>query len=181
MDWIQVVSIILGSSLLTKLVDILYSTYIARSDKDKERQEQLYSQLYFYLMLVEICNATKEELLEDRSKAFSEQNFLEDTEAKEKWLRENFNNQKEFVLKLEADIFNYVELIKNLLVANSKHIRKEDWGIVERFFKEYFIKDIVAGKGSGEGADQLFSILKIQETFSSLPDILDEMMIKMKF
>ena len=176
MDWLQVISIIIGSSLLTKFVDILYSSYKSRKEEDNERQKQLYSQLKFFIKLIKICKTTREELWNDRDKAFKEKTEnIQDHHQKGDLLMKNLNDSKEFTTKLISDNWAYVDSIKKLLEENIKYIRQEDWPIVERFFKEYFIREIVTGKGTYKDTSHIFTFKKIEEAFDGIFNVINEM------
>lgn len=181
MDPLSVISVVISSSVVVKLIDIFYSSYKLKKDEDKERQRELYSQLNFYLKLFTINKKTREELMEDNQKSFKEKTLhIQDQHVKGDLIMKNLSDSRDFVSKLIEDSWVYIESIKKLLEKSPKYIRENDWPIVEKFFEEYLKRDIVTGKEKYKDTSNLFTSEKIGESFQAIFNVIEQMSNKFK-
>jgi len=128
-----------------------------------------------------ITNSTREELMADTQKAYKERtSHIQDAQRKGELLIKKIADSRKFTLKLINDRWAYIESIKKILEDNPKYIKNEDWSMIERFFKEYFIREIVTGKGVYKDTSNLFTDEKEEEAFENLFKVIDEMYEKIK-
>ena len=64
---------------------------------------------------------------------------------------------------------------------NAKYIKVDDWAIVERFFKDYLVREQVTGKGEYKDTSHIFTEEKVQEAFSVLFTVIDKMYQKVVY
>lgn len=181
---IQLVIAILGSGTFSALL-IFGLTWIKdwlteKNRIEKERERELYSQLKFYLKLIKICQSTRVELMKDNERAFAERTNYIDQIQEGDLIIKNLNNLQEFVTKLIDGSWKYIESIKKLFEENTKYIKESDWPIVEKFFKEYFIREIVVGKERYKDTSHIFTFEKITEAFDAIFNVINELDNKIK-
>jgi hypothetical protein len=177
----DIITIILGSSVLSTVLTILYNTWRDRHTVDQERQNKLYAQLHFYLRLLAVTKSVREELIEDIKKSF--ELHIKHFEGKDQPLKEKLHLKMledivSVTTPLIKDSWSYIEKIKQLLEESAKYIRPRDWDIVEQFFKEYLVREIVVGKDIYEDTSDKFSTDKIIDAFDAVFKIVDQMRIR---
>lgn len=181
MDWPQIITIILGSSVLSTVLNNWYVWWSEKKRNEKVQEESLYSQLRFYLKLFNAVGLLKDELITDNRKLHEENTqSVHDTRLKSQLLMNNLEDSREFKTKLIKDRWIYIEKIKNLLEDNSKYIKNKDWDIVERFFKEYFRRELVVGKDIYKDGVHTFTSGQVEKAFDGILNIMNEMFERFK-
>jgi hypothetical protein len=149
----------------------------------KERERELYSQLKLYLKLIHICKTTRAELWENRKKRFEERTQdIKDAKQKGELLMDSLYDPKvkEFTSSLINNTWIYIESIKKLFEEKTKYIKTEDWPIAERFFKAYFVREIVTGKQTYKDMSHVFTDEKYLEAFDGIFTVISELTEKLK-
>ncbi len=134
MDWLQVISIIVGSSVLSTLINIWYSA----RQKDNER-EKLYQPLRFYLMLINHNSKLGAKLLESRQKMDKQLNYSDPDNKR----RKKYGEDNEILLN---DRWNYIKKILQLLEQNPQYIKRRHLPLINELFESYFLRKYVLGE-----------------------------------
>lgn len=166
MNWYEILTIILGSSFLSVILDRFIQWLQNNQSLQKEEERNLYGELILLVGLAEIAHKTIVEVNKDivaHGKTITGDRNI---------IQENINNQMlESSKLLVPHWWNLVDKIKILLESKSGFIRKKDRKVVAEFFESY-LKRLLIGKDKAdkfywfseekylEYQDSIFSSLK---------------------
>src|SRR3989338_11176794 len=128
MNWLQVISIIIGSSMLSTLLNIGYASYKARRE-DEKRYEKLYGPLKFNLLMMRLLVINKKEVLDDIKKWLSIEVQIDLIEKHmspltQRWIKHRDN-------------------IKSLFEENPGLIKKNDFNLMSDFMDGCIKREII--------------------------------------
>lgn len=142
MDWGQVISIILGSSVLAAFFGFIADGWRDKQKSENERQEKLYSPLRFHLMLLERNAKLRKELIRSRFEADKRFGHVgSNHEELEKKFRSDNN-------ELVDGWWTYARKIIELFENNSQYIKDKHWPLVEKLFESHLFRKVVSGEES---------------------------------
>jgi|GEM_PF-2503776 hypothetical protein len=142
MNWGQVISIILGSSVLATIFGILSDQWKDQKRIKGEQKEKLYGPLRFYLMLMEKNYKLRQELLKSRQEADQKSGFR-GPEVEERMKK--FTSDSRELIK---NWWLYARKIIKLLENNPQYVKDEDWQLIETLFESYMFRNVVSGEES---------------------------------
>jgi hypothetical protein len=139
MSWGEIISIILGSSVLSAIFGILYDIFSNKRKSKEKRREKLYSPLRFYLMLMEKNSNLRKELLKSRQEADKKADYR-DPENKRMNKFTADNNE------LTISWWIYARKVIGLLETAPQYIKKEHWSLIETLFEYHIFRKVVSGE-----------------------------------
>ena len=139
MNWLQVISIIVGSSVLSTLLTIWYS-----SRKEAREKERLYGPVRFYLMLMKNNSEVRQKLLNSRQSLDKKFGYNDPNNQRMKIFAEN---SKELV----SDWWLYARKVIECFEHNPQYIKKEHWPILDKLFAAHILRKIVSGEETSKG------------------------------
>lgn len=155
MNWLQITSIIIGSSVLSALLNIWYASYKTRKEEEKKRYEKLYGPLKFNLLMMRLIVINKKEVLDDIKK----------------WLNVEvqINLIEKHVSPLTKKWIKHRDNIKNLFEENPGLIKKDDFSSVSDFMDGCIKREIIEEGKNVLATDEnrTNKILKVIEDFQN--------------
>ncbi len=138
--WGQVISIILGSSVLAAVFGFVADGWRDRRKGEIERKEKLYGPLRFHLMHMEKNFKLRQELLKSRHEAGKKWGY---TGANYEQLEKKFSSDNTELIDVW---WLHAEKVIKLFEDNPKYIKDGHWSLVEKLFESYLFRKVVSGE-----------------------------------
>jgi len=142
MNWNEILTIVLGSSLLSVLFDRLIQLRQEGYNRHKEEQRNLYAELALLVNLAIAANKTTKEAFEDIKT--HGQSLKKDSMGGSNAIQEDINNQMLELNKLLVPYWwDLVDKIKNTLENKAGYIRDKDHEVIVYFFEAYLKRRLI--------------------------------------
>jgi len=129
MDWLQILTIVIGSTVVSTLMHIWYSSYQTEQKAEAERYRKLYGPLKFHLLMMKHMVENKEEVLEEIKKWGSAEMQV--------------NLMQKHLSPLTKKWLGLRDQIKALLEENPGLIKKEDFTLMSDFVDGCVKREII--------------------------------------